>query len=57
MYLFKRRHLIDFSIEEIARLVRALFADSPARAENLEYIMRGHPPEGEGDSGSGSDSE
>lgn len=43
MFLFDNGHLVDFAPAEVAQLVRALFADSPLRARNLEHIMRGHP--------------
>ena len=43
LFLFDNGHLVDFAPAEIARLVRALFADSPLRARNLEHIARGHP--------------
>ncbi|KAK4698605.1 hypothetical protein P7C70_g7668, partial [Phenoliferia sp. Uapishka_3] len=57
LFLFDHRHLVDFSIDEISRLVRALFSDSPVRAKNLEHISRGHPTEVREDSMSGSDEE
>ncbi|KAM0748203.1 hypothetical protein T439DRAFT_76171 [Meredithblackwellia eburnea MCA 4105] len=57
LFLFDHRHLVDFSIEEIARLVRALFADSPTRAKNLEHIMQGHPAEALDDGTSSSEDE
>ena len=43
LFLFDNGHLVDFTPAEIAKLVRALFADSALRARNLEHILRGHP--------------
>lgn len=57
LFLFDHRHLVDFSIDEISRLVRALFADSPMRAKNLDHIARGHPETVAADSASGSEDE
>jgi centromere/kinetochore protein ZW10 len=42
-YLFEQGALIDFDVDELVRLVRALFADTPARSNALSKIMRGHP--------------
>lgn len=42
-YLFEEGALVDFEIDELAKLVRALFADTPLRAKTLEKIMSGHP--------------
>lgn len=43
LFLFDNGHLVDFSTGEIAKLVRALFSDSPLRSKNLVHIMKGHP--------------
>lgn len=43
LFLFDNGHLVDFSTQEISKLVRALFSDSPMRKQNLEHIMKGHP--------------
>ncbi|GAA5898920.1 hypothetical protein JCM8208_005428 [Rhodotorula glutinis] len=43
LFLFDHGHLVDFTPQEIVRLVRALFADSPLRNRNIEKILRGHP--------------
>lgn len=37
---------MDFDVEELARLVRALFADTPLRASTIAKIMGGHPGSG-----------
>lgn len=43
-YLFDGGFLSDFKIEELTELVRALFADTPLRANTIAKIQRGHPP-------------
>ncbi|KAE9389750.1 hypothetical protein BT96DRAFT_889918 [Gymnopus androsaceus JB14] len=45
-YLFSEGALVDFDVEELARLVRALFADTPLRASTIAKIMSGHPGSG-----------
>ncbi|KAF8845113.1 hypothetical protein BDN67DRAFT_920456 [Paxillus ammoniavirescens] len=42
-YLFEEGALVDFEIDELAQLVRALFADTPLRTKALDKIMGGHP--------------
>ncbi|KAH8116435.1 Centromere/kinetochore Zw10-domain-containing protein [Phellopilus nigrolimitatus] len=42
-YLFDEGALIDFRIGELEHLVRALFADTPLRANTISKIQRGHP--------------
>ncbi|KAJ4475078.1 hypothetical protein J3R30DRAFT_3506442 [Lentinula aciculospora] len=42
-YLFEVGALVDFEIEELARLVRALFADTPLRTSTISTILSGHP--------------
>lgn len=42
-YLFDEGALVDFEIDELVKLVRALFADTPLRAKTLDKIMGGHP--------------
>lgn len=42
-YLFDEGALIDFTVPELTRLVRALFADTPLRAQTIEKISAGHP--------------
>lgn len=42
-YLFEKGALVDFEIDELAKLVRALFADTPLRTKTLEKILAGHP--------------
>ncbi|KIK61807.1 hypothetical protein GYMLUDRAFT_42852 [Collybiopsis luxurians FD-317 M1] len=42
-YLFEEGALVDFEVEELARLVRALFADTVLRTNTINKIMGGHP--------------
>jgi centromere/kinetochore protein ZW10 len=42
-YLFQEGALVDFKVDELAKLVRALFADTPLRTMTLDKIMGGHP--------------
>jgi centromere/kinetochore protein ZW10 len=42
-YLFEEGALVDFDVEELARLVRALFADTPLRATTINKLLGGHP--------------
>ncbi|KAG1770673.1 hypothetical protein EDD22DRAFT_977060 [Suillus occidentalis] len=42
-YLFQEGALVDFKVDELAKLVRALFADTPLRTKTLDKIMGGHP--------------
>ncbi|KAF9497140.1 hypothetical protein BDN71DRAFT_1388136 [Pleurotus eryngii] len=42
-YLFEEGALVDFEIEELVRLVRALFADTPLRSATITKILAGHP--------------
>ncbi|KAH7921288.1 hypothetical protein BV22DRAFT_1072517, partial [Leucogyrophana mollusca] len=42
-YLFEEGVLVDFEIDELVKLVRALFADTPLRTTTLGKIERGHP--------------
>lgn len=47
-YLFQEGALVDFKVEELVKLVRALFADTPLRTNTINKLMRGHPvPQGE----------
>jgi centromere/kinetochore protein ZW10 len=34
---------VDFDVNELATLVRALFADTPLRATTINKLMSGHP--------------
>ncbi|GAA5824155.1 hypothetical protein JCM11251_001543 [Rhodosporidiobolus azoricus] len=43
MFLFSERHLLDFTPQEIAKLMRALFADSALRNRNILKVLEGHP--------------
>lgn len=42
-YLFEEGALVDFEVEELSRLVKALFADTPLRSTTIGKIMGGHP--------------
>ena len=42
-YLFETGALVDFTIEELVNLVRALFADSQLRTNTINKLMQGHP--------------
>lgn len=42
-YLFDEGALIDFSVDELVNIVRALFADTPLRANTIAKLQRGHP--------------
>jgi len=42
-YLFEQGALIDFQVEELVKLVRALFADSTLRTNTINKILSGHP--------------
>jgi hypothetical protein len=35
--------LVDYEPEELSRLIRALFSDTPKRSKLLEKIALGHP--------------
>jgi protein transport protein DSL1/ZW10 len=42
-YLFEEGALVDFEVEELVKLVRALFADTPLRTTTVNRLMGGHP--------------
>lgn len=42
-YLFEEGALVDFEIGELINLVRALFADTPLRANTINKLMQGQP--------------
>ncbi|KAF8548939.1 hypothetical protein OG21DRAFT_1515713 [Imleria badia] len=42
-YLFEEGALVDFEIDELVMLVKALFADTPLRTKTIDKIMNGHP--------------
>lgn len=42
-YLFDEGALVDFDVEELASLVRALFADTQLRTNTISKLMGGHP--------------
>lgn len=42
-YLFEVGALVDFSADELVRLVRALFADTNLRTTTINKILAGHP--------------
>ncbi|KAH9951200.1 Centromere/kinetochore Zw10-domain-containing protein [Amylocystis lapponica] len=41
-YLFEAGALVDFEIDELVKLVRALFADTPLRTRTIEKLLQGH---------------
>lgn len=41
--MFEEGDLVDFEIDELVKLVRALFADTPLRTNTINKLMRGHP--------------
>ena len=41
-YLFEEGALVDFEIDELVKLVTALFSDTPLRAETIQKIQSGH---------------
>ncbi|KAI0339634.1 hypothetical protein BDW22DRAFT_1361209 [Trametopsis cervina] len=42
-YLFDEGALVDFGIDELVNLLRALFADTPLRTNTINKLMQGHP--------------
>lgn len=42
-YLFEEGALVDFDVDELATLVRALFADTALRASTINKLLTGHP--------------
>lgn len=42
-YLFEQGALVDFEVDELVRLVRALFADTPLRSNTINKLLGGHP--------------
>ncbi|TEB33183.1 hypothetical protein FA13DRAFT_1730944 [Coprinellus micaceus] len=42
-YLFEQGALVDFQIEELVNLVRALFADTQLRTNTINKLLEGHP--------------
>lgn len=43
VYLFQEGALVDFKVEELVKLVKALFADTPLRRTTIEKLLSGHP--------------
>jgi len=43
-YLFEQGALVDFEVDELVNLVRALFADTALRTNTINKILGGHPP-------------
>ncbi len=37
---------MDFEIEELVKLVKALFADTPLRTNTINKLLQGHPVRG-----------
>lgn len=42
-YLFDEGALVDFKVEELVKLIRALFADTPLRTTTINKIQGGLP--------------
>ncbi|KAF5373242.1 hypothetical protein D9615_007430 [Tricholomella constricta] len=42
-YLFEEGALVDFEVDELIRLVRALFVDTPLRTNTIAKLQGGHP--------------
>ncbi|QRV74043.1 centromere/kinetochore protein zw10 [Ceratobasidium sp. AG-Ba] len=42
-HLFEMGALVDFSEQDLAHLIRALFSDSPKRQELVDRVLAGHP--------------
>ncbi|KAG7445004.1 uncharacterized protein BT62DRAFT_951320 [Guyanagaster necrorhizus] len=42
-YLFEAGALVDFEVDELVRLVRALFADTNLRTITINKLLQGHP--------------
>ncbi|GLB41696.1 putative centromere/kinetochore Zw10 [Lyophyllum shimeji] len=42
-YLFEEGALVDFQVDELVRLVRALFADTQLRTNTISKLLGGHP--------------
>ncbi|KAF9266878.1 hypothetical protein L218DRAFT_921599 [Marasmius fiardii PR-910] len=42
-YLFESGALVDFQIDELVKLVKALFADTPLRTNTINKLLEGHP--------------
>lgn len=42
-YLFEQGALVDFQIDELVNLVRALFADTQLRTNTINKLLEGHP--------------
>ena len=42
-YLFEVGALVDIQIDELVRLVRALFADTVLRTNTINKLLGGHP--------------
>jgi protein transport protein DSL1/ZW10 len=42
-YLFETGALVDFQVDELVRLVKALFADTQMRTNTINKILGGHP--------------
>lgn len=41
--MFDQGHLIDYEIDELVRLLRALFSDTPLRESTIQKFLKGHP--------------
>ncbi|KDQ61547.1 hypothetical protein JAAARDRAFT_190291 [Jaapia argillacea MUCL 33604] len=45
-YLFEEGALVDFEVDELVKLVKALFADTPLRTNTINKLVGGHPCRG-----------
>lgn len=41
--MFEQGHLVDYEIDELVRLLRALFAETPLRESTIQRILQGNP--------------
>jgi centromere/kinetochore protein ZW10 len=42
-YLFEEGALVDFQVDELVTLIKALFADTPLRTSTITKLLAGHP--------------
>jgi centromere/kinetochore protein ZW10 len=42
-YLFEQGALVDFHVDELVNLVRALFSDTLLRTNTINKLLNGHP--------------
>jgi protein transport protein DSL1/ZW10 len=41
-YLFEEGALVDFEVDELVKLVKALFAETPQRGDLIQKLTTGH---------------